>query len=296
MADHAVNAGGDERVSGLDGHQAAKAAAGARRPARGAQCRPLQIAQRPASERCLQVERPEFLAVGIGGQPGGEQPEESKGTKNPPVAPVFALAGADIAAGEERRGCQHGQDDHQGDERRVREKGIHPTPPENGQPEVDERARDGENGEFGRGWHDVYLTSTSNIVAALFRVKVTTSRARRAAPESFTALRFTFYHEGHEEHENLERLRPRLLPLSGRSPSCMLFTVSHPEPMDVLDSRVILSFRVLPKSPRICDRVTFSGYDSNRVFSPIASFKIPCFPCCLFRAVSHVPRDPFMHR
>src|SRR5579863_4969855 len=101
MADPAVDAGGDQGVSGLNGNQAAEAIAENenRINAQGAACY-VQNHARPANG--VAIDGPKVEAVSVRGEKATGQTEGAKSGEYPAIAAVFAFSGADVATGKER--------------------------------------------------------------------------------------------------------------------------------------------------------------------------------------------------
>ena len=97
VADDAIDPARNKRVPGLDGDQPAEPTAehedrpDPQRPAGGEKHH-----AEPANG--VPVERPEFLAIRVGRQIGGEQPDQGEGQQDPAVATILTLARAQISA------------------------------------------------------------------------------------------------------------------------------------------------------------------------------------------------------
>src|SRR5579862_293094 len=136
MADRAVEAARDEGVAGLDRDEAAEA--------------PPQHEDRPQAQHAagdeegepepahtLAVERPQFVRVAPRRQVGGGQADRDKRDKDPAVVAVLALAGTEVALGEDREAAHYPDRDRQPAQRRVGEERGKPAAPEDRQAETD---------------------------------------------------------------------------------------------------------------------------------------------------------------
>jgi hypothetical protein len=94
----------------------------------------------------LPIEDPEPLPVGIGRQIGGEDPDQTKGSDDPAVGSILALAGAEVAFGEQRAAGQQEERDGQRNQRRVGKEPGEPARADDGEPEIGEGRSDGEQG------------------------------------------------------------------------------------------------------------------------------------------------------
>ena len=152
MANDAVDPARDQPVPGLDGNQPAEPVA--------------EHEDRPESQRttggeqndaepanAIPVEDPEPLAVGIGRQIGGQHPDQTKGRDDPSVGSILALAGAEIAAAEERDAGQHEEGARKRNQRRVGEEAGKPAPAEDREPEIGEGRDHCEKGKLEGGRH-----------------------------------------------------------------------------------------------------------------------------------------------
>ena len=142
VADGPVDARRDERMPRLDGHQAAEAATEHEdRPEPQQAARDVDGDAGPADG--IPVDGPGPRPVGVVREIGLEQTDHPEGGEDPAVAAVLALAGAEVAAAEERRDGQgegHGRQDDAG---RVGEEGGEPAPAEDGEGEVSDCPQQG---------------------------------------------------------------------------------------------------------------------------------------------------------
>jgi hypothetical protein len=82
-----------------------------------------------ATPNGLPVEDPEPLPVGVGRQIRREDADQTKSDEDPAVSPILALAGAQIALGEERCASQQDQSDGESDQGRMGEESGKPARP-----------------------------------------------------------------------------------------------------------------------------------------------------------------------
>ena len=140
MAADTVDAAGDQPMTGLDGDQPAEPSAEnedrpePQQPAGGE-----ENDAEPANG--LPVDGPECLAVGVGRQIGGEQPDHRERGDDPAVAAILALAGAQIAFTEECRGGERDENDREADQRRMGEECGKSARADDRQPEIAEGRR-----------------------------------------------------------------------------------------------------------------------------------------------------------
>ena len=145
MADDAINTAGDQPVPGLDDDQPAEPVA--------------EDEDRPEPQRTsggeendaepangIPVDGPELLAVSVGRQIGGQQPDHAERGDDPAISSILALAGAEVAAAEECDAGQHEEDARKCNQRRVGEEPGKPTPADDREPEISEGRDHCENG------------------------------------------------------------------------------------------------------------------------------------------------------
>ena len=135
MADDTIDAARHQPMPGLDGDEPAEPAAEHKdRPEPQSTAGREEDDAEPANG--FAVEGPEPFSVRIGRQIAGQQTDQREGGDDPTVRAILALAGAQIAATEERRAGQHEERNRQRDQGRVREERRQPAPAENGEPEI----------------------------------------------------------------------------------------------------------------------------------------------------------------
>src|SRR5215467_9077633 len=143
MANDAIDPSRDQRMPGLDGDQSAETMAEHEdRPDAQRAADDEQYHAGPANG--VSVDRPELDAVGVGRQIAAQQPEQPDGDEDPAVAAILPLAGAEVAAAEQRddgqQACCYGKNG----QRRMGEKRGEPSPAEDGEPEIAKGRDDGD--------------------------------------------------------------------------------------------------------------------------------------------------------
>jgi len=93
----------------------------------------------------IPIEDPDPLSVQIGRKISQQQADQREGGDDSTVGTVFAFPGAQVAFAEDRYPGQHEQYDGEGGPGRVGEKGGQSAPTEDGEPQIGEGRRNGED-------------------------------------------------------------------------------------------------------------------------------------------------------
>ena len=124
-------------MAGLDGDQPAEASAeheDGPQSQRAAGC--IEGDADPAHD--IAIDRPEFHAVGVGGQPGRQESNHTQCTDDPAVGAILSLAGADVRRTEQSRTGHRCSHDDQRSTCRIGEERIDATPAHDGETDVGE--------------------------------------------------------------------------------------------------------------------------------------------------------------
>src|SRR5260370_2456856 len=92
----------------------------------------------------MTMEVRDLLPARVGGQMGGEQPDQAEGSDDPTVATILALPGAQISAGKKRCSRQREEYDRECDQRWVGEESRKSAPAEDGYAEIGNSANNNE--------------------------------------------------------------------------------------------------------------------------------------------------------